>query len=145
MGYKIDKKKYEEFINYALQTGFDDEDSAKQQISHVVNKMNKLSDPVKLFRLIFLNEPSDFNKDEPGIHYVTNMRKLINDHYDQMLYDYSKFDESKPYILTITVPKNRIDFDYTIKNNLAYPHEEEITLKDNGKGSTIISLNPLKS
>lgn len=145
MGYTIDKKKYKEFINYALQSGFDDEESAKQQLKYVVNKLEKLSDPVKLYRLIFLNEPSDLNKEEPGIHYVTNIKKLIQDHYDQMLYDYSKFDESKPYILSVSVPKNKIDFDYTIKNNLAYPHEEEITLKDNGKGSTILSLNLFKS
>lgn len=145
MGYTIDKKKYKEFINYALQTGFDDEESAKQHLKYVVNKLEKLSDPVKLYRLIFLSEPSDFNKNEPGIHYVTNIKKLIQDHYDQMLYNYSKFDESKPYVLSVSVPKNRIDFDYTIRNNLAYPHEEEITLKDNGKGSTILSLNLFKS
>ena len=55
MGYKIDKKTYKEFIDYALQTGFDDEESAKDQIEYLVNLFNNLSDPIKLYRLVFLN------------------------------------------------------------------------------------------
>jgi len=139
--YTIDKKKYKEYIKYALETGFDDEESAKEQLSYVVNKLNNLSDPVKLYRLIFLDDPSSFDKNQPGVHYVINVKKLIRDHYDEMLYNYSKFDESKPYILTIESPKSKIDFDTTIKNNLAYPHEEEISLLNAGQGTKIISLN----
>jgi hypothetical protein len=43
--------------------------------------------------------------------------------------------------LTIESPKSKIDFDTTIKNNLAYPHEEEISLLNAGQGTKIISLN----
>jgi hypothetical protein len=91
-----------------------------------------------------LNSPKDFNRNEPGEHYVLNKKKLVRDHYDKMLYDYSKYEESKPYILTIESPKNKIDFDVTISNNLAYPHEEEISLKNKGTGVNIISLEELK-
>ena len=63
--YTIDKKKYKEYIKYALETGFDDEESAKEQLSYVVNKLNNLSDPVKLYRLIFLDDPSSFDKNQP--------------------------------------------------------------------------------
>jgi hypothetical protein len=60
------------------------------------------------------------------------------------LKDYTEFDVSKPYLLTIESPKNKIDFDETISNNLAYPHEEEITLKDKGRGTNFISLELIK-
>lgn len=144
MGYKIDKKTYKEFIDYALQTGFDDEESAKDQIEYLVNLFNNLSDPIKLYRLVFLNSPKDFRKDAPGEHYTLNKKKLIRNHYDKMLYDYSEFEDSKPYILTVEAPKSKINFEHTITNNLAYPHEEEITLKDKGMGIKIISLEELK-
>ena len=144
MGYKIDKKSYKKFIDYALQTGFDSEESAKEQIQYLVNLFNTLPDPVKLYRLIFLNSPKDFNRNEPGEHYVLNKKKLVRDHYDVMLYDYSKYEESKPYILTIESPKNKIDFDVTISQNLAFPHEEEITLKNKGKGVDIVSIKEIK-
>lgn len=144
MGYKIDKKTYKEFIEYALQTGFDDEESAKDQLEYLVNLFNNLPDPIKLYRLVFLSSPKDFRENVPGEHYVLNKRKLIEDHYDKMLYDYSEFQDSKPYIVTVEVPKSKINFEHTITNNLAYPHEQEITLKDKGMGAKFISLKELK-
>lgn len=144
MGYKINKEKLKKFINIALESGFHDEESARDHLSDVVNNFNKLTDPVTLYRLIFLSKKSDLNKEELGSHYVLNKKMLISSHYDKMLYDYSKNENSKPFILTITVDKNKIDFDETITNNLMYPHEEEITLKNKGKGANIISLEELK-
>lgn len=144
MSYKINKKKVKEFIKYALQTGFDDEESANEQLKSLIRLFNKLPDPVRLYRLIFLESKDKFNRDEPGSHYVLSKERLIRDHYDSMLYDYSKFENSKPFILTIEANKNKIDFDETIKNNLAYPHEEEVTLKDRGRGANTISIERLK-
>lgn len=144
MGYKINKEKFKKFINIALESGFHDEESAREHLDDVVNNFNNLPDPVTLYRLIFLGKKSDLNKNELGSHYVLNKQRLIRSHYDKMLYDYSKFENAKPYILTISSNKNKIDFDETISNNLMYPHEEEITLKNKGKGVDIISLEELK-
>lgn len=145
MSYKINKKKFSEFVDYGLKTGFDNEDSVINHIEYLVDLFNDLSDPIILYRLIFLGKKSDLKKEKPGSHYVLDKRKLLTNHYDEMLYDYSEFEDSKPYILTIETPKNRIDFDLTISNNLAYPHEEEITLKDKGEGVKIISLELFKN
>lgn len=144
MGYKINKDKVKKFINIALESGFHDEESAQEHLEDIIKNFNNLPDPVRLYRIIFLSKKSDLNRDELGSHYVLNKQKLIRDHYDKMLYDYSKFENSKPYILTVECNKSQIDFDETISNNLMYPHEEEITLKNKGKGVNVISLEEFK-
>ena len=145
MGYKITKKDYKNFIDYALKTGFDDKDFAKEHLHYLIHLFNDLPDPVRLHRIIFLSKKSDFRKDEPGSHYSLDKNKLVDNHYlmDQ-LNDYAEFNDSKPYILTIESPKSKIDFDETINNNLAYPNEEEITLKEKGKGTNFISLERIR-
>jgi hypothetical protein len=143
MGYTINKKQYNEFIDYALKTGFDNEESAKWQLKNLINLFNKLPDTIKLYRLVFLSKKSDLRKEELGSHYVLNKRTLIQNHYDKMLYNYSEFENSKPYMMTVETSKSKIDFYETIRNNLAYPNEQEITLKDKGKGIKLISLDSL--
>lgn len=144
MGYKVTKDKFNAFIGYALQGGFHDKESAKEHLQDIVNLYNKLPDTIRLYRLIFLSKETDLNREELGSHYVLSKKMLISSHYDTMLYDYSKSENGKPYILTVDAPKSKIDFDETIKNNLLYPHEQEITLKNKGRGIDVISLEPLK-
>lgn len=143
MGYTINKKQYNEFIDYALKTGFDNEESAKLQLKNLVNLFNKLPDTIKLYRLVFLSKKSDLRKEELGSHYVLNKKTLIQNHYDKMLYNYSEFENSKPYIMAVETSKSKIDFYETIRNNLAYPNEQEITLKNKGQGIKLISLDRL--
>lgn len=144
MGYKVTKDKFKKFINIAIESGFHDEESAKEHLEEIIDLYNQLPNTIRLYRLIFLSKESDLNKEELGSHYVLSKKMLISSHYDKMVYDYSKFEDSKPYILTVDVPKSKIDFDETIKNNLMYPHEQEITLKDKGRGIDVISLDLLK-
>lgn len=144
MGYKVTKDKFKKFINIAIESGFHDEESAKTHLEEIIDLYNQLPNTIRLYRLIFLSKESDLNKEELGSHYVLNKKILISSHYDRMLYDYSKYENSKPYILTVDVPKNKIDFDETIMNNLMYPHEQEITLKDKGRGIDVISLDLIK-
>lgn len=144
MGYKVTKNKLDTLIGYGLQGGFHDEESAKEHLEYIVNLFNELPNTIRLYRLLFLNKETDLNREELGSHYVLSKKMLISSHYDKMLYDYSKSENAKPYILTVDVPKGKIDFDETIKNNLMYPHEEEITLKNRGRGIDVISLEPLK-
>lgn len=144
MGYKVTKDKFKKFINIAIESGFHDEESAKTHLEEIIDLYNQLPNTIRLYRLIFLGKESDLNKEELGSHYVLSKKILISSHYDRMLYDYSKYENSKPYILTVDAPKNKIDFDETIKNNLMYPHEQEITLKDKGRGIDVISLDLIK-
>jgi hypothetical protein len=45
--------------------------------------------------------------------------------------------------LTVEVDKTKMDVLQTLSNNILYPHEEEITLKNKGKGAQIINIEEL--
>jgi len=46
-------------------------------------------------------------------------------------------------LLTVKIKKDQIDIFNTLHNNILYPHEQEITLKDKGKGSQLIDLTDI--
>jgi hypothetical protein len=48
------------------------------------------------------------------------------------------------YIITVLAPKSLIDIKETVFNNVLYPHENEVTLKNKGKGVEIVSIKKIK-
>jgi SUMO ligase MMS21 Smc5/6 complex component len=49
----------------------------------------------------------------------------------------------KYFMLTVEANKSLVDIKQTVANNLAFPLEKEITLKNNGKGAKIVDIKPL--
>ena len=49
----------------------------------------------------------------------------------------------KPFLIKVKVQKQLIDFYESIKNNILYPNEEEVTLKNKGFGADIIEITPI--
>jgi hypothetical protein len=108
--------------------------------------ISSLPEEVTLYRLVFLNSKEDLNKLKPGLHYVLNKKSLINNHYDDFMYDLisAHGQGEEPYIITIKVDKSKLDIENTIDNNMRYPHEKEITLKNHGRGCKIVKVEKLK-
>lgn len=52
-------------------------------------------------------------------------------------------DDLEPYILTVNVPKSQIDVWQTMVQNMSFPNEKEINLKNKGKGAKIVSIEKL--
>jgi hypothetical protein len=50
----------------------------------------------------------------------------------------------KYFIMTVIANKELIDVNSTIHNNILYPNENEVTLKNRGKGVEILSIKKLK-
>ena len=48
-----------------------------------------------------------------------------------------------PVLLTVKIKKDQIDIFNTLHNNIMYPHEQEITLKNKGKGSELIDVSQI--
>jgi hypothetical protein len=46
--------------------------------------------------------------------------------------------------MTVRANKELIDVNSTIHNNILYPNENEVTLKNRGKGVEILSIKKLK-
>ena len=51
----------------------------------------------------------------------------------------------KYYLITAKIPKNDIDLEETIKNNILYPHENEITVKNKGKNVKIVKIEEINT
>jgi hypothetical protein len=49
----------------------------------------------------------------------------------------------KYFIITVKIPKNEINVSETIENNILYPHEREITVKNNGKNVKIVRIEEI--
>lgn len=133
------------WINVGLESGFDDEYSAEEHLKHIISIIKKLPQEVILYRLVFLKKMSDLNKLKPGTHYVLNKKSLLRNHYSDFMYDMvsSHSNEENPYLITIKVDKSKIDKELTIDNNMRYPNEQEISLKNKGSGATIIKIEKL--
>jgi hypothetical protein len=137
------KKEKLYWIKVALDSGFDDEYSAEQQLEHILDILNNLPDEVILYRVVFLDSLSDLNKVKPGTHYVLDEKSLLRNHYLMDIVS-SHSQGENAYLITIKVSKDKIDISTTIDNNLRYPNEEEISLKNKGSGAKIIKIKKIK-
>lgn len=103
-----------------------------------INYLNQLPDEIELFRIVFADNKSQINKNEPGAHYSDKKKELIaNSSYA------TGYGDNK-YLITVVASKEQIDFQNTLHNRILYPNENEITIKNNGKGLTIKSIMKLK-
>jgi hypothetical protein len=139
----MDKKEKSYWLKVALNSGFDDKHSAKIHLEHILKIIDKLPKEVILYRIVYLDSPSDLNKLKPGTHYVLNKKSLLKNHYlTDIVYSHSTRGE--PYLITVKIDKDKVDIPLTIDNNLRYPNEEEISLKNKGSGAKIIDLKKIK-
>ena len=107
----------------------------------VLNYIKSLPETIKLYRVVFLEKESDLDTTYPGSHYVLSKNTLLSSHSDVP----HSGAKGKPYLLTVKAPKGLIDVKTTVSNRIAYPHEQEITLLDKGKGTSIIKIEPFKA
>lgn len=134
----IKENRNQKLIQIGMENSFDDESSAKNHLKGIMNKLNSLPQSFNLYRVVFLNKPSDLNRTDIGRHYVLNKKELEKNH--QYI---SHVGGGKPYMLTVKVNKNNIDVDATLLNQMKYPHENEITMLNKGKGGSVIKVEPM--
>jgi hypothetical protein len=115
------------------------EEDIKEELKNLISHVNSLPDKITLYRIIFADNISDINKEELGAHYSISKKDLLDSHSYASGYGVHKF------LFTVEVNKDMVDFVDTISNNILYPNENEITLKNKGKGIKIISIKKLKT
>lgn len=136
-------KEREYWVKVALDSGFDNEYSAEAHLDHILDMLDDLPEEITLYRVVFLDSPSELNKVKPGLHYVLDKESLLKNHYLMDIVS-SHSQGEKPYLITVKVNRDKIDLSTTIDNNLRYPNEEEITLKNKGLGAKVVKINEIK-
>lgn len=124
-------------LNALKDMGFNYEDS-QFELSSLVKYVENLPNPVKLYRIVVIDDKNNINTTYPGSHYSTSQKDLVGSHSYLTGYD------DKYFIMTVIANKELIDVNSTIHNNILYPNENEVTLKNRGKGVEILSIKKLK-
>ena len=129
----INKKRLISLLKTMDITGED----AKSELEDIVSYVKELPEELKLYRILSVDSKDDINKDELGSHYSTDRKNLLSSH------DYVTGSGEDYYIVTVKVKKSMVDVMETLENNILYPNEKEITLKNKGKGVEIISIKKI--
>lgn len=111
---------------------------AEIELENHIEWYNSLPKVLTLYRVIFVDDETQIKTDEPGKHYSMDKSNLIDSH------SYASGYGDKEFLLTVVAKKSMIDAQSTISNNILYPNEKEITLKNNGKGAKIINIEEIQ-
>ena len=129
-----------DLIEDFMSMGFDRETSI-YEFNELVSVYENLPSTMILYRLVFSDSQEEIDTQYPGYHYTRKKKDLLDNHYFQSYRDSSTGEN--PYIIKVRIQKQMIDFYESIKNNILYPGEKEITLKDKGFGAKIIEIMPV--
>ena len=131
--------KLEDYLDDAYKAGFDSKAMAMGHINRVYQKIQDLPDMITLYRVVFVDSPEEIDRVKVGKHYVLKKSELESSHYA-----HSHVGKGEPYMLIVKAPKSIVDIEATMKNNVLYPHEKEITLKNDGVGANIVLVKPFE-
>jgi len=140
---EIIKKVLKEFtvnkssLMHDLQVMDYDYEDAQEELKKHIDWFKSLPKEMMLYRIVYVDDESDINLKEPGSHYSLNKDELVENH--QYVIGYGEYK----YLITVTAKKSLFDAQETISNNILYPNEMEITLKNKGKGTKVISIEKL--
>jgi len=117
------------------------EEIASEELGNMIKWVKDLPEELFLYRVLYIDDVNDINYDELGSHYSQDRTDLINNHYDRGSI-YGDMGEHA-YLITVKVPKSEVDVMETLNNNILYPHEKEITLKDKGRGAQYLDVEKI--
>jgi hypothetical protein len=123
-------------LNYLYQMDYDKED-AIEELKSLLKYIKSLPPFLTLYRIVRVDNESDIDQDSLGSHYSTNKKDLINNN------TYADGYGEKRFLIKVKSPRELVDINQTLANNILYPNENEITLKNKGKGVKILSITEL--
>ena len=132
---KINKERYFSLLKREMDY---DEEEAKEVLNDIIDSVKSLPEEIKLFRIIHVDNEEDINTEQLGSHYSTNKKDLLNSH------SFADGVGDQSFLITILTPKKLVDVGETVYNNVLYPHENEVTLKNKGKGVKIVSIKKIR-
>ena len=116
--------------------GFSKKD-AENELDEITHYVNNLPEHIKLYRILFVDNEDKINMKELGTHYSTSKKDLLKSH------GYVIGSGEEKFIVTIIASKNLIDIEETIENRILYSNEQEITLKNKGRGVKVVSIKKI--
>lgn len=139
----IDNNKISEIFEFFGTEGYNDEEEAFEDFKEKVNFYKSMPDPVKLYRVVGVKNKKMIKTDNLGEHWTPYDWNLDGDMLMSIGYELWD-DDTKPFVIEAMVPLSEIDVMQTIVQNLNFPNEHEINLKNKGNGAKMIKSYKLK-
>jgi len=116
----------DDILKFVLNTKKDNQDfdETYNDLIKTLNSYNNLSNFVTLYRLLYLNNINDINYNDIGKHFILNKNDINDELKDSIKPSASGINNW--YLVTIKIPKNKINFKRTMMQNLLFPNEKEI-------------------
>ena len=124
-------------IKYLMDDRNYSEEDAINEYDSLVEWVEELPKKVTLYRIIRADSKSDIDIENPGNHYSMERENLISNK------DFSHGVGDRVFLLKVTADKRYIDKEETIKNNVMYPNEQEVTLTRGGLGAKVVSITDI--
>jgi hypothetical protein len=134
---KLDLEKIMATLTDSSQVGW----TAEQSIQNCLDKtelnypigFKNIPSQLHLFRYLDVEDESKIKQHQFGVHYVTRKGDIDHDFLNSIMAN----EDHNGFIVEIETTKDQIDVNETIINNLYFPDENEITLKEDGKYNVI--------
>ena len=115
------------------------EKDAKNELKYHLERVKNLPKTLTGYRILVVNDEKDINLDEIGSHFSENKAELLSNH------SFCTGCGEKYFLITAKIPKNEVDLQEMIKNNILYPNELEITVKNKGKNVKIVKIQEINT
>jgi len=116
-----------------------DQKETENEVEYYLKWAKNLPKTQKGYRILVVNDKKDINLEEIGSHFSKNRSELLSNH------SFCTGCGEKYYLITAEIPKNEVDIEETIKNNILYPNEMEITVKNKGKNVKILKIQEINT
>ena len=113
------------------------EKEAEKELKYHLNRVKNLPETLIGYRILVVNDKKDINLDEIGSHFGENKVELLSNH------SFCTGCGEKYYLITAKIPKKEVDLQEMLKNNILYPNELEITVKNKGKNVKIVKIEEI--
>jgi hypothetical protein len=135
---KLTQKQFTDIYDAYELMDFDFND-AQEDLEYLIDWLETMPEEIKLYRVIHLFEEDVLDTKRLGDHYSWDKKNLLDAKYMSTGW-LDTAEEGKTVLVEVKAQREMIsDFD-TILNNILYPHEKEVTLKDKGRGVTILDI-----
>lgn len=131
----IDKKV---LISTLKTMGFDEKE-VKNELKYHLNRVKNLPKTLVGYRILVVNDKKDINLGEIGSHFSESKVELLSNH------SFCTGCGEKYFLITAKIPKNEVDLQEMIRNNILYPNELEILVKNKGKNVKIVKIEEINT
>jgi hypothetical protein len=88
-------------------------------------------------QILIVNDKKDINFDKIGSHFNENVGELVSN------YPFSTDCKEKYFLIEVEIPKNEVDIEKTVKNNVIYPKKQKIIVKNEKKNVKILKIQEI--